>query len=72
MAVTITLGVKRSAARIIGAHWLWRGFCHHRAGMISGRSTSANPALLKALREAYPLRRIQRCIAHKLRLAGLF
>ena len=35
-------------------------------------TVDGNPALLKALREAYPLRRIQRCIAHKLRLAGLF
>jgi transposase-like protein len=40
--------------------------------MTSGRITSGTPALLKALREAYPLRRIQRCIAHKLRLAALF
>jgi len=31
-------------------------------------TVDGNPALLKALREAYPLRRI----AHKLRLAGLF
>jgi transposase-like protein len=26
-----------------------------------------HPALLKALREVYPLRPLQRCIAHKLR-----
>jgi transposase-like protein len=30
-------------------------------------TVDGNPALLKALREVYPLRRIQRCIAHKLR-----
>jgi len=30
-------------------------------------TVDGHPALLKALREIYPLRRIQRCIAHKLR-----
>ncbi len=30
-------------------------------------TVDGHPALLKALREVYPLRRIQRCIAHKLR-----
>lgn len=39
-AVTITLGVKRSAAGINGVCWLWRRFCHHWTGMISGRITS--------------------------------
>ena len=72
MAVTITLGVKRSAARIIGASWLYRRSCHHWTGITSSRITSGNPALLKALREAYPLGRIQRRIAHTLRHAGLF
>jgi len=71
MAATITPGLKRSAARIISARWLYGRSCHHRTGITSSRITSGNPALLKALREAYPLRRIQRCIAHKLRHAGL-
>lgn len=30
-------------------------------------TVDGHPALLKALREVYPLRRLQRCIAHKLR-----
>ena len=70
--MTITLGLKRGAAWIISARWLRKRFCQHWTGMTLGRITSGNPALLKALREAYPLRRSQRCIAHKLRLAGLF
>lgn len=32
-------------------------------------TVDGHPALLKALREIYPLRRLQRCIAHKLRRA---
>lgn len=53
-AVTITLGLKRSATWISSAHWLWRRFCHHWAGMISGRITSGTAP------RAAPPRRDQR------------
>jgi len=55
----------------------WKGFLLdlNRRGL-KGKALKlitgdGNPALLKALRELYPQRRIQRCIAHKLRNVGV-
>lgn len=51
----------------------WRGFLVDlKIRGLKGKAVKlitvdGNAALLKALREVYPLRRIQRCIAHKLR-----
>lgn len=55
----------------------WRGFLVNlKSRGLLGSSlrliiTDGNPGLLKALREIYPFKKIQRCIAHKLRnIAG--
>ncbi len=51
----------------------WKGFLLDlKSRGLKGKAlklitVDGNPALLKALRELYPQRRIQRCIAHKLR-----
>ena len=51
----------------------WRGFLVDlKSRGLNGKTVTlitvdGNPALLTARREVYPLRRIQRCIAHKLR-----
>ena len=51
----------------------WQGFLIYlKSRGLKGKAlklltVDGHPALLKTLREVYPLRRIQRCIAHKLR-----
>jgi len=51
----------------------WRGFLVNlKSRGLMGESlklitTDGNPGLLKALREIYPFKKVQRCIAHKLR-----
>lgn len=51
----------------------WRGFLVNlKSRGLLGKSlkliiTDGNPGLLKALREIYPFKKVQRCIAHKLR-----
>lgn len=51
----------------------WRGFLVNlkSRGLLGGSLkliiTDGNPGLLKALREIYPFKKVQRCIAHKLR-----
>ncbi|MFH0872862.1 MAG: transposase [bacterium] len=76
-----TFGIRADGRKELFSFWLtdlenmptWQGFLVDlKSRGLKGKASKliivdGNPAFLRALRKIYPLRRIQRCIAHKLR-----